>query len=207
MDNIITIKIKVDNIEIEVSGDDKSFVSEKVDMLIEKLLNHHKKVESPKVDPVHHPDTIGEKVSVLADRISDEGSHLSAFDRLAISAKITSNQLKNLITEKSDGTFYINFKEKGKTVDLTKKVSKIILVASESLCSIEEMTGKSIGRHMKYLKIDTHHLSEYLNDDKNISYHDGRYKLTPAGRDEAYAIIKELSNPGIAGETPNSIEA
>ncbi len=203
--NNYVLKLKSANIEIEISGPEKDFVTGEFKEVMDRLedldvsesgLIQSIKVTTPPSFTSQNPQipapTDSPTVS-LANQIEPSESGISKFAKVA---GITEEELKNIYEFKKD-RIYIHKHIEGTTVgERQKTITKLALIANEHVFGIDELSGRKLTEYMRDQGINnSDHLAENLKGDKDSGiFHIKRsYKLNTLGKASAIELIKELA--------------
>lgn len=193
MDNSYNIKVKKGSLEIEVSGPEKEFVSDKFKEVLDKL----EESEVFKTPEIIESSTkiLPEKVSqptVIQTEVSGEASE-SGQSLLAKAAGVSEEDLSNIYDFKG-GEILIHKEIKGSDAERQKTVAKLALIANEYIKGVSELSGKALGKYMKELAIGSMaNLAVNLKREKGIIKVRNYYKLNAIGKKEALDLIKNSS--------------
>lgn len=193
MDNSYNIKIKKGSLEIEVSGPEKEFVSDKFKEVLDKI----KESEVFKTPEITEPSTPilqekGSQPTGIQMGASDEVSE-SGIPRLAKAAEVSEDDLLNIYDFKGE-EILIHKEIKGSDAEKQKIVAKLALIANEYIKGVLELSGKALGKYMKELAIGSMaNLAANLKREKGIIKGRGYYKLNSIGKKEALSLIKDIS--------------
>lgn len=186
MDSVYTIKVKTANIEIEVSGCEKDFVSTKFGEIMELMEDptyYQKNKDSPEPESGHEQPTItnnGFKSNYGRERLAEE-------------ADVSIEALTN-VYDFSKG-IYIHKCLTGTDVVKQRMAAKLAIIAYELVQGQAEVSSKTLGRHMSELGISgTNHLAENIDSDGGFIRRGRSYKLNANGRKDALQLVKSLSS-------------
>lgn len=108
---------------------------------------------------------------------------------LANAAQVSEDALSKVYTFKKDG-FKAYRESTGTTALKQTSMTKLVLIASEYLDGVTQLSGKALGKHMK--AIGTGNLATNLKKDSGIVKEKG-YRLNDAGKKATLELIKSLS--------------
>lgn len=193
------IRIKLGDVEVEISGNDKEFVSEKYDSIIKDI----KETEAFKLVSIHAPTTVSNSntdaiadISItpqdptpyIEDTICDD-----PISQFANDAGVSHEQMLEIF-DFSGSNVYIHKKIVGNTADKQRIIAKLLLLAYERVLKVNELSGRKIGEHLREIGIETSHLSENLKTEGAIITQNNKYRLNHPGKKETLNLIKELLN-------------
>lgn len=110
--------------------------------------------------------------------------------RLASLAQISEDDLLKVFGFKKDG-FKVNKEFSGTTALKQINMTKLVLIASEYVNGVAQLSGKAVGKHMK--AIGTGNLATNLKKDNGIVKDKSFYRLSDVGKQAALELIKSLS--------------
>lgn len=194
MSGTYNIKIKNGNMEIDVSGPEEAFVSEK----FKEILVDIKESEFFKIPDIVQSTTqlSQENTPKLTNLQTNESSTSNETGRakLAIAAGVSEDELSNIFDFK-DGDVYIHREIKGNDAERQKIVAKLALIANYYVKGVSELSGKALGKYMNELAIGSMgNLAKNLKNGKGINKIKTSYKLNAIGKKEAFELIKSYSN-------------
>lgn len=208
--NNFVLKLKSANIEIEISGPEKDFVTgefkevmdrlEDLDISESGLIQSTKVVTPPSITP-----QIPNSTQVTTSAPANNPTELSAtppepsesgISKFAKVAGVTEEQLKNIYEFKKD-RIYIHKHIEGKTIaERQKTITKLALIANEHVFGIDELSGKKLTEYMVEQGINnSNHMADNLKGDKDsgIFLIQRSYKLNTLGKASVIELIKELA--------------
>lgn len=109
---------------------------------------------------------------------------------LASIAQVSEEALSKVYTFKKD-VFKANKGVDGTTALKQASMTKLVLLASEYLNGVNQLSGKALGKHMK--AIGTGNLATNLKKDSGIVKDGNFYRLNDAGKQAAFTLIKSLA--------------
>jgi len=190
-----TIRLKNLDFEIEVSGEDKLFVSENFDKIIKNI----EKIDLPvrsipntpiisEVRPIKNHESVQtvESKESLTKKIGED---------LSEAAWITLDDLKN-IYHFSDGSIIIHQEPKAKAEsDKHQVIARLALIAHLKINNNENgLSGKAIWKYLSDLGIGwTWNLSANLRRNKWIKKVKSMYMLNQIWIKDSLALVRELS--------------
>lgn len=182
------IKIKNGNVEFEISGTDKDFVSEKY----KEILNDIQSMGLFEIDTQCHEQVLRQPIdNASAIHISSQDT-ISETEKFADSAGVTLDELLN-VYDFNNGDIYIHRDVKGSDAEKQKKITKLALIANEYIIGKNDLSGKALGKYMTELAVGSmSNLAANLKREKGIIKIKNRYRLNAIGKREAFDLIKEL---------------
>lgn len=179
-----SIKVKKADMEIEISGQDKEFVSTKFDEIVDIL------AESAAFEQASTKQGALGKVELMGENLDKPG--VEGPVKLASEAAVTVEDLSNIYDFK-DG-IYIHKLLSGTDAEKQRIAAKLALIAYEIVLDVDELSGKRLGTHMTDMAIgSTSNLAQNLKADEGIIKRGTKYKLNAKGRKDALGLVKSLS--------------
>lgn len=193
MNDSYNIKIKNGNMEIEVSGSEKEFVTDNFKDILEKIgESDFFKIQEIELQSSQF---VQPSIPQQTNMQTDESDVLdnSGQSKLAKAAGVSMDNLLNIYDFRGD-EINIHATIKGNDAKKQKIIAKLALIANEYINGISELSGKALGKYMKESAIGSMaNLAVNLKRERGIIKNKSNYRLNNIGKKESLELIKSIA--------------